>query len=365
MLNEEIKKHNKEVKSKTDFNKKNKSLTKTILSKMKDEKVITDFYFDKNFILINGECMTVMNYLINKDIVVNHIITDIPYGTVQGLSIEGWKNKGNVPTWDYPIDIKEMIDACFKISASNSNMILFSQEPMTFKINYELCIYQKYTLSNKMIWVKNNHANGFSAKTNPLNYYEEMLLIRKSLDESNSLEIRKYFKDMLAYCGNDRKAIMDKLGQGLDHCFRYANRTFYIPTETNYKALIKEYQIDKMKNFIEYNSLKEKWDKENKVIFNIPDGEKIVKNVFEYKKDQNNIHPTQKPIALLEKLITIFSNEEDTILDFTCGSASTGIAAVKNNRKFIGIELNETFYKDALTWYKKTKKEQTNEKAAN
>lgn len=356
MLNDEIKKHNTEVKSKTNFSKKNHKISRKVLKQMQEKGIIKDYYYDSKFVLINGECITTMNYLIEKNIVVDHIITDIPYGTVQGLSIEGWKKKGNIPTWDYPIDVKSMIDSCFKISKANSNMILFSQEPMTFKINYELYIFQKYSISNKMIWVKNNHANGFSAKTTPLNYYEEILLLRKTLDESNSIEIRKYFKKMLKYCGGDKKAIMDKLGQGLDHCFRYANRTFYIPTEKNYNALIREYRIDEMKDFISYKTLKQKWDEENKVIFNIPKGEKIVKNVFEYKKDQNNIHPTQKPLALLSSLINIFTNEEETILDFTCGSASTGISAIQNNRKFIGIEYDEEFYKKALEWYKKQSK---------
>ena len=351
MLDDAIKAHNKKVHAKTDFSKKSQPINTDILVKMKEKSIIKDFYHDSKFTLINGECITVMNYLIKNSVTVDHIITDIPYGTVQGLSIEGWKNKGNVPTWDSPIDVAEMLDVCFKISKANSNLILFSQEPMTFKINYELCIFQKYTLSNKMIWLKNNHANGFSAKTTPLNYYEEMLLIRKALDESNSIEIRKYFKKMLQYIGVDKKEIMAKLGQGLDHCFRYANRTFYIPTEKNYNALISEYKIDKMPEFISYRSLKRKWDLENKTVFNIPKNEKIVKNVFEFKKDQNNIHPTQKPIKLLSSLIQIFSNENDTILDFTCGSASTGIAAIKNNRKFIGIELDDTFYKKALNWY--------------
>lgn len=355
MLADEIKKHNKEVKSRTNFSKVDIDINEDILKELRDKEKIKDYYYDDKFILINGECIETMNSLIDKGVVFDHIVTDIPYGTIQGLSIEGWKNKGNIPMWDSPIDIKEMIECCFKISRPNSNMILFSQEPMTFKINYELNIFQKYTLSNKMIWVKNNHANGFSAKTTPLNYYEEMLLIRKSLDESNSVEIRKYFKDMLDYIGVGKKEIMNELGQGLDHCFRYSNRTFYIPTENNYNALIEKYHIDKMNNFIKYNTLKRMWNKDNKTIFNIPDGDKIVKNVFEVKKDNNNIHPTQKPVKLLIKLIEIFSNKGDTILDFTSGSGSTGIAAIKSGRKFVGIELDEEFYKQSIEWYKKTR----------
>ena len=136
---------------------------------------------------------------------------------------------------------------------------------------------------------------------------------------------------------------MNDLGQGLDHCFRYANRTFYIPTEKNYNSLIEHYKINEMKNLWNMNNLKK--DEENKTVFNLRKGEKIYKNVLIYNKDSNNIHPTQKPLALLEDLILTFSNENDTILDFTSGSGSTGIAALNTKRKFIGIELIEIFIK--------------------
>ena len=56
------------------------------------------------------------------------------------------------------------------------------------------------------------------------------------------------------------------------------------------------------------------------------------------------LHPTQKPIALLEYLIKTYSNEGDTILDNTMGSGSTGVACVNTNRNFIGIELEENMF---------------------
>lgn len=344
---------NKNNIDKTDFSKIKVDFSLKLLEKMKTEKICNDFFYDDNFILINGECISVMKWLIDAGIMVDHILTDIPYGTVQGLKIEGWKNKGNIPNWDIPLNTIEMIEKCFYISKSNSNLLLFSQEPLTCNIINELNKFQKYSLSNKMIWVKNNHANGFMAKTTPVNMYEEILLIRKSLDETNSIEIRKYFKDMLSFIGISKKEIMNQLGQGLDHCFRYANRTFYIPTEKNYNSLINTYHIDKMNNFIPYQELKKRWDKENMIIFNIPDNENIVRNVLSFKKDTNNIHPTQKPIELLEYLIKIFTNENEWILDFTSGSGSTGISAIKNNRKFIGIEIDKNFYDKSIEWYKK------------
>ena len=59
------------------------------------------------------------------------------------------------------------------------------------------------------------------------------------------------------------------------------------------------------------------------------------------------LHPTQKPIALLEYLIRTYTNEGETVLDFPMGSGSTGVACVNTNRNFIGIELDENYFKIA------------------
>ena len=62
-------------------------------------------------------------------------------------------------------------------------------------------------------------------------------------------------------------------------------------------------------------------------------------------KDENgkNLHPTQKPVSILEKIIKIASNENDVVLDCFNGVGSTGVAALKNNRKYIGIEIDDTY----------------------
>ena len=61
----------------------------------------------------------------------------------------------------------------------------------------------------------------------------------------------------------------------------------------------------------------------------------------------NRLHPTQKPLELIEWLINTYTNKGDTILDFTMGSGSTGVACINTNRKFIGIELDNTYFKIA------------------
>lgn len=74
------------------------------------------------------------------------------------------------------------------------------------------------------------------------------------------------------------------------------------------------------------------------------------KNIIKYSKynkecnQLNRVHPTQKPVEILEYLIKTYTNEGDLVLDFTMGSGSTGVACLNTNRKFIGIELNEKYF---------------------
>ena len=71
-------------------------------------------------------------------------------------------------------------------------------------------------------------------------------------------------------------------------------------------------------------------------------------SVLKFKRDlKNRFHPTQKPVALMEYLIKTYTNENETVLDFTMGSGTTGVACKQTNRKFIGIEKDEEYFKIA------------------
>ena len=73
--------------------------------------------------------------------------------------------------------------------------------------------------------------------------------------------------------------------------------------------------------------------------------EKNPQSIIEfYKRDGKSLHPTQKPVALLEYLIKTYTQEGETVLDFTFGSCSTGVACLNTNRKFIGIELDDNYF---------------------
>ena len=83
-------------------------------------------------------------------------------------------------------------------------------------------------------------------------------------------------------------------------------------------------------------------------------------NVLMYANEASSnkirYHPTQKPVALLEYLIRTYTNEGETVLDFTMGSGSTGVACVNTNRRFIGIELEEKYFNIAKERIKNDKR---------
>lgn len=75
----------------------------------------------------------------------------------------------------------------------------------------------------------------------------------------------------------------------------------------------------------------------------VNNGTRLPKRVIDFKQERG-FHPTQKPVALMEYLIKTYTNEGETVLDFTMGSGTTGVACSKTGRKFIGIELDPTYY---------------------
>ena len=77
------------------------------------------------------------------------------------------------------------------------------------------------------------------------------------------------------------------------------------------------------------------------------DGTRYPTNLLYFKRDKDKVHPTQKPVALLQYLIRTYTNDNALVLDNCCGSGSTYVAAIREKRNFIGIELNEDYHKIA------------------
>ena len=278
---------------------------------------------------------------------VDLVLTDPPYGTIKGMELKGWDN--STTKWDDAIDNNKMWHEINRVLRVNGCCILFAQDPYT-SVLMNNC-HNNVPFSYRLVWDKKHYASPLGAKKSPVNYFEDVCVFFKKHDSLALHPLRHYFADVLEFIGKNLKQINTELGhRRAEHCFYIDSTQFGLCTEATYNELIERYSINKMQGFMGYADLKIK-DDEHKMtvarVFNLHDGKKYKSNILEYKKDYNGYHPTQKPVALLEDLIKTYSNEGDTVLDFTMGSGSTGVAAVNTNRKFIGFELDPDYFKIA------------------
>lgn len=164
---------------------------------------------------------------------------------------------------------------------------------------------------------------------------------------------------MLDHIGKGLKEINKDLGHRRAEHFFYVDSTqFGLCTEATYDQLVEHYRSDGAPWFMQFGDmveinatyraeLIEKMTGAAPKVFNLPHGAKYKSNVLEYRKDYSGHHPTQKPVALLEDLISTYTNEGDLVVDFTMGSGSTGVACANTGRKFIGIEMDADFFQVA------------------
>ena len=192
--------------------------------------------------------------------------------------------------WDSVIDLNELWTGYERIIKDNGAIILFSQMPFTAELTHSNLKLFKY----EWIWEKDNGTGFLNAKKMPLKIHENILVFYKKLPTYNP-QMRTGFKPY-------------KCKQG-----RHS---------TNYGAY-------EQGHITESN------------------GERYPIDIIEFKKD-SGLHPTQKPVALLEYLIKTYTNEKETVLDNCMGSGSTGVACINTNRNFIGIELSEEYYNIAV-----------------
>ncbi len=235
------------------------------------------------FDLYNGDCLQILDQLIDKGTKVDAIITDPPYGTT-------------ACAWDSVIPFDEMWKRLKKIRKNNSPILLFGNEPFNSFLRISNINEFKYDI----YWQKERATNIFQLKKRPAKVIETINVFYK--------EQPTYNPQMIIYEG---------------------------PKRTN-----------KIKN----GKLGILVDSQNRKPFEYVDtGKRYPLQIIQYKRDilSSNLHPTQKPIALMEYLIKTYTNEGDTVLDFTMGSGSTGVACKNLNRNFIGIELDDTYFQIA------------------
>ncbi len=293
--------------------------------------------------LLHGDCLIESDNIESGS--VDLILTDLPYGNMNGAGLDGWgKDKTN---WDFAIEPKKIYEIANRILRKNGKMILFSQEPYTGRLTNEAI--PNVPFNYRMIWAKDHFANGLIAKKAPVSYYEDILVFSKTHDHEALHPLREYALKIKTYTNYSRREFYNRLGHGGAQHFLESNHEssqFALCTENTYNELIQVFSIDKMQGFKTYEELRV-IDKKYDSTFNLWEGNKYKSNILKYKKDYGGLHPTQKPILLLEDLIKTFSNEGDLVVDLTMGSGSTGVACKNLNRNFIGIELDPEYFKIA------------------
>ena len=233
-----------------------------------------------------GDCIELMKNI--PDGSVDLVLTDPPYGTT-------------ACKWDSVIPFEPMWEQLNRIIKQNGAICLFGSEPFSSALRMSNIGMFKYD----WIWVKNNAVGFVNAKLKPMNKHEVISVFSKGKTSNGNSNNMTYFPQGLIPFNKEVRSGNKK---GKDNTYwrpslRSSNEGGHIQQYTNYPT-----------------------------------------TVLKFDKVSKAVHPTQKPVALLEYLIRTYTNEGETVLDFTMGSGSTGVACVNTNRQFIGIELDERYF---------------------
>ena len=240
--------------------------------------------------LYHGDCLEVMDKLIEAGVKVDVIITDPPYGTT------GCK-------WDSVIDLDTMWKRVNKLIKPNGAIVLFGSEPFSSTLRMSNIKNYKYD----WYWDKNSSGNMLNAKITPLKVIENICVFSNGKC--------KYNPQMRERTEKEKRAAASKLKRKSDaqrsDLYGKVNGGFIHTSDPNYKYPI---------NVLYFSAQAKECN------------------------NQVRLHPTQKPIDLMEYLIKTYTDEGDLVLDFTMGSGSTGVACLNTDRRFIGIELDEKYF---------------------
>lgn len=240
-------------------------------------------------ILVCGDCLEEMPTIPASS--VDLILCDLPYGT------------SVVHKWNKVLPLDKLWEEYERIIKPNGVICLFGTQPFTAQLicsNLKLYRYQ-------WLWKKDTPTGFLNANYKPLNAIEEIAVFSKATVGSLS-------KNPIPYHPPTLKAIDKKKTNKAKNGWRSA---MGYASENNQLNSGKEY----VQKFTNYPT-----------------------TILEYAREEVQVHPTQKPTALLEFLIQTYTNEGDLVLDNCMGSGSTGVACTNLNRSFIGIEKDPEYY---------------------
>lgn len=193
--------------------------------------------------------------------------------------------------WDSVIPFEPMWEQLNRIIKPNGAIVLFGSEPFSSALRMSNIKNYKYD----WVWNKKLAGNAILAKKQPLKIHENIIIFNSKF----------YYPQMIE--GKERNKMTG--GMNTNTASTLHNSSSFQPEYKNdlyYPVSIQEFTVANMRG--------------------------------------NRVHPTKKPVALLEYLIKTYTFEGETVLDFTMGSGSTGVACVNTNRNFIGIELDEKYF---------------------
>jgi len=303
--------------------------------------------------LYKGDCLIESDKIESGS--VDLILTDLPYGTMKGRDYSKQPNQkegsktAQDHQWDSVIDTEKIMQIANRILRKNGKMILTAQDPFSTELKNKAIPNLPYNYS--CVWEKSNFANCLLINKACANFYEDILIFSKNHETEAIHPLRPYFKIVMGFIGLNLKQINSKLGhRRAEHTFYIDSTQYGLCTEKTYLELIDVFGINKMQGFREFTELKKidnEFKKRFQSTFNLWEGKKFKSNILKYDRSDVGHHPTQKPVLLLEDLIKTFSNENDLVVDLTMGSGSTGVACKNTNRNFIGIEMNDEYFKIA------------------
>lgn len=217
------------------------------------------------------------------------LMKDIPDGSVD-MILADLPYGTTACKWDSVIPFEPLWEQYERVIKDNGAIVLTASQPFTTKlINSNINLF-KYEL----IWDKVKPSSGLHAKQQPLRQHENILIFGK-----NKIEYNPQMKKTELRIDKPRVANNGEAFGGKNVLRQHNNKGLKYP-----RSILK------------------------------------VSNA----NQRGKIHPTQKPVALLEYLIKTYTNENETVLDNTMGSGSTGVACQNTNRNFIGFELDETYF---------------------
>jgi len=233
-----------------------------------------------------GDCLELMKNI--EPASVDAIITDPPYGTT-------------ACKWDSVIDLSLMWEQLKRIIKPNGAIVLFGVEPFSSVLRVSNLKNYKYD----WVWDKNQGANFLNFKYQPAKVCENISVFGLMATSYSKNGTMIYYPQMEE--GKPYECKQGRVGV----------------------AVARDNKTRNNNDIVSKNS-----------------GSRYPKNILQFPKE-TGLHPTQKPVALMEYLIKTYTNEGETVLDFTMGSGSTGVACKNTNRNFIGIEMDENYFEIA------------------